>query len=74
MPLALIAPRLLYLASAAEDLWADPDSEFASALAADEAYRAMNVEGLARKRPFRCRARPAMKDASDIMCGRAAML
>lgn len=49
MLLALIAPRLLYLASATEDLWADPDSEFASALAADEAYRARNVEGLACK-------------------------
>ena len=38
MLLACVAPRLLYVGSASEDLWAEPKSEFLGALAASEAY------------------------------------
>lgn len=46
MLLALVAPRLLYLASATEDLWSDPQAEFAGAAAASAAYDALGVPGL----------------------------
>lgn len=36
--LALVAPRALYVASAVEDVWADPEGEFFSARLAGEVY------------------------------------
>ena len=44
--LALIAPRYLSVTSAYEDTWANPESEFLTALAATPAYEACGVKGL----------------------------
>lgn len=44
--LALIAPRTLYVASAQEDLWADPQAEFAGCVAASGAYALLGRMGI----------------------------
>ncbi|MFP4374439.1 MAG: hypothetical protein ACLFPO_08910 [Spirochaetaceae bacterium] len=46
MLLSLIAPRMLHVGSATEDLWADPQGELLAAILASETYRRLGREGL----------------------------
>jgi len=46
MLLALTAPRCLYVCSAEEDSWADPESEFLSCAAASPAWTLCGETGL----------------------------
>ena len=49
--LALIAPRLLYVASASNDAWADPQAEWKSAVAATPVYELFGLKGASGELP-----------------------
>src|SRR5690606_7508649 len=46
MLLSLIAPRMVYVASASEDEWADPESEFLSLKLAEPVYGLYGFKGI----------------------------
>lgn len=44
--MSMVAPRNLYVSSAQDDVWADPNSEFLGAMATNEAYELFSLDGL----------------------------
>ncbi len=59
--LALMAPRPVYVASAQEDLWADPKGEYLAAYYAGPAYALYGLTGLPSKEPPAVN-QPVMRD------------
>jgi hypothetical protein len=54
MMISLMAPRPVYIASAEEDLWADPYGEFLSAKNAGEVYKLYGLKGIAEEEIADC--------------------
>lgn len=50
--IAALAPRFVYVSSAREDEWADPESEFLSCAAANDAYKLFGLNGLIPEKEF----------------------
>lgn len=51
MLLSLIAPRALYVCSARDDYWCDPDAEFLSVKLTEEVYQLYGLQGIALTEP-----------------------
>lgn len=49
--IALMAPRPVYIASAQQDLWADPPGEFEGALYSGEVYKLLSKQGISSTQP-----------------------